>query len=252
MHPILFKLGPVTIYTYGFFVFLGVVLGYFICSREAKRQGIDSKVFSDIIFWVIISAFLGAKLLYLLIEMKYFLIEPLAMIRSGFVFYGGVITGICAIYILSRKYNIYFLNLADIIVLGVPLAHALGRVGCFFYGCCYGKPTSSWIGIQFPLGSPAGELCTRVIPTQLISAFFLLVLFLIILAISRKKIFSGQVSSCYLIFYGVFRFTIEFFRGDPRGYILYFSTSQIISFILVLLGIILFYMGSLNAKRKVV
>jgi len=250
MHPVLFKLGPLVIYTYGFFVFLGVAFGYIICSREAKKQEICPEIFSNIFFWVIIFAFLGAKVLYLLIERKYFLAEPLAMIRSGFVFYGGVISGICAVYVLSCKYKISFLKLSDIIVIGVPLAHALGRIGCFFYGCCYGKPTVSWIGVQFPPGSPAGDLGARVIPTQLISAVFLLFIFLTLLMISRKKKFDGQISSYYLIFYGVFRFVIELFRGDPRGYIFGLSTSQFISLILVFLGIILFCLRGILERQK--
>ncbi|OQX88164.1 MAG: hypothetical protein B6D55_01260 [Candidatus Omnitrophica bacterium 4484_70.2] len=119
----------------------------------------------------------------------------------------------------------------------MPLGHSLGRWGCFFNGCCYGKPTTSWIGVKFPPDSPAGILGEKVIPTQLISLFFLLVIFFILLNLRKRKKFKGEIFLSYLILYGIFRFIIEFFRGDPRGYIFIFSTSQFISLIVVAIGI---------------
>jgi len=241
MHPILFKLGPITIYTYGFFAFLGVVLGSMVAFQEAKKQSIPKEAFSSIIFWVITAGFLGAKLLYILIEFKSFLKYPLEMIRSGFVFYGGIVAGIGSLYILARKYSLSFLKLADTIVIGIPLGHAFGRIGCFFYGCCYGKPTDSFLGIIFPLSSPAGALGVKVIPTQIISAFFLFLLFLLILLIKKRKKFQGQLLIFYIVAYGIFRFIIEFFRGDPRGQLFMLSTSQGMSIFFILLGILLFH-----------
>lgn len=236
MHPILFKLGPITIYTYGFFVFLGVLTGYFVSSRQAKKEGINNNVFSHIAFWIIVFGFLGAKVLYILIEFKYFLTNPLSMIRSGFVFYGGIISGAISLWILTKKYKLNLLGFADIVALGIPLGHAIGRLGCFFYGCCYGKPTDSFIGVLFPPDSPAGALGVKVIPTQLISAFFLFIIFLVLLLLKRKKKFQGQIFLSYIFLYGIFRFIIEFFRGDPRGQIFFLSTSQFISLLSILIS----------------
>jgi phosphatidylglycerol:prolipoprotein diacylglycerol transferase len=159
------------------------------------------------------------------------------VIRSGFVFYGGVICGIAALYLLSKKYKIKFALLADIIAIGVPLGHAFGRLGCFFYGCCYGRPSESFMGVLFPPDSPAGYLGAKVIPTQLISSFFLFLLFFLLLAFRKRKKFDGQIVLVYLILYSIFRFIIEFFRGDPRGSILFLSTSQLISLILIAISI---------------
>jgi len=237
MHPSLFKIGPITIYTYGFFVFLGVISGYLVAAREAKRCGIDKNIFSNIAFWTLIWSFLGAKLLYILVEFKYFLKNPLSVIRSGFAFYGGIIAGAIALYLLTKKYKIKFMLFADIVAIAIPLGHALGRLGCFFYGCCYGKSTSSFIGILFPPDSPAGYLGVKVIPTQLISSFFLFLLFFSLLALRKKKKFDGQIALYYIVFYSIFRFIIEFFRGDPRGMILFLSTSQFISLILIMVSI---------------
>lgn len=241
MHPILFKLGPVTIYTYGVFVFLGVVAGYFVAAREAQKEGIDKNIFSKIAFWLIISAFLGAKILYILVEFKYFLKAPLTMIRTGFVFYGGIISAIVCLYFLTKKYKINFLQFADIVVLGIPLGHAFGRLGCFFYGCCYGKAYELGIGLLFPPGSPAGFWGLKVLPTQLISSLVLLLIFFGLFSLIKFKKFDGQIFFCYLVFYGLFRFIIEFFRGDPRGHILFLSTSQFISLILIAAGIFMLY-----------
>jgi phosphatidylglycerol:prolipoprotein diacylglycerol transferase len=249
MHPVLFKVGPVTIYTYGVLVFLGVLVGYLFALREAKRKGIDSKIFSDIIFWSLVSGFLGARVFYILVEFKQFIYHPITvgLGRGGFVFYGGVIFGLLLFYLLAKKHRLDFLKLADVATLAIPLGHAIGRLGCFFYGCCYGKPTSSWIGIKFPPNSPAGLLGEKVIPTQLISSFFLLVIFFILLLIRRKQKFRGQVVFSYFILYGIFRFIIEFYRADPRGVIGIFSTSQIIALIIVPVSIFCYLM---NIFRK--
>jgi phosphatidylglycerol:prolipoprotein diacylglycerol transferase len=225
MHPILFKIGPLTIYTYGFFVFLGVVCGYIAAQREAMRKGFSAAFFSNLAITVIICAFLGAKILYVFIEWDRFLESPLAMLRSGFVFYGGIIAGLICLWGLAKKYRIGFLRLTDTLSAGVPLGHAFGRIGCFFYGCCYGRPTHSWIGVRFPQDSPAGALEVAVIPTQLISAAALFVLFFVLWAVRKKLAIDGQVTFLYLFIYGIFRFSIEFFRADPRGFLLFFSIS---------------------------
>ncbi|UCD15266.1 MAG: prolipoprotein diacylglyceryl transferase [Candidatus Omnitrophota bacterium] len=243
MYPVLIKLGPVTIYTYGIFVFLGLLLGYFVSLREAKRLGIDCTKFTDIIFWTAVIALIGARIFYVIMEYKWFIQRPLEIIlsRSGFVFYGGVIFGFIPLYFLTKKYKIDSLKMLDSLGLGLPLGHSLGRLGCFFYGCCYGKPTDSVWGVLFPLNSPAGMLAEKVIPTQLISSFFLFLIFIVLLFIRKYKKFRGQIFLYYLVLYGIFRFIIEFFRGDERGQILFFTTAQIISIILVGMGCFLFF-----------
>lgn len=238
MYPVLIKIGPITIYTYGFFIFLGVLVGYLVCLQEAKKEEVDKNAFSNIILWTLIFSFLGAKFLYIIVDFKYFIKDPLSTIRSGFVFYGGIISGTITLFLLTKKYKISFLKFADIIALGLPLGHALGRIGCFCYGCCYGKPTTSWIGLLFSPDSPAGYLGLKVIPTQLISAAFLIVIFIILWNLRKKKRFYGQLALTYIILYSFFRFLIEFWRGDPRGQFLFLSTSQIIALTLFVLSCI--------------
>ena len=249
MHPILFKIGSFTIYTYGFLVFVGVLFAYFFCLKQAGRENINKNVFSDIIFWTLIFSFIGARAFYIFTDFENFLQSPFEMLlsRSGFVFYGGVIFGIIALFILARLRKINFLKLADIIVLGVPLAHAFGRLGCFFYGCCYGRPTNSFLGVLFPKESPAGAFGVCVIPTQLIESFFLLLLFLILLFFKKHKKFNGQLLAFYLIAYSILRFVIEFFRGDPRGNVFFLSLSQFISLFFLVFGIFLY----LRLRRRI-
>lgn len=249
MHPILFKLGPINIYTYGVFVAIGVILGYFAALSQAKREKVDIQVFSDIIFWTLIISFIGARVFYLLVEFKSFLASPWAMLfsRSGFVFYGGLLSGAVYLYLRVRKHN-NFLKFYDSLILGLPLGHSFGRLGCFFYGCCYGRPTDSFIGILFPSDSPAGALGTKVIPIQLFSAAGLLLIFFALRVIAARKKFDGQLFLSYLIIYGVFRFIIEIFRGDPRGTIFYLPTSQFVAVIMVLIGGLLWFKWS-SAKN---
>lgn len=242
MFPVLFKLGPITIYTYGFFLFLGVTAGYFVCKGQADSEGIPPKIFSNIFFWGLVWGFVGARIAYILIEWRLFLVDPLSLIlsRSGFVFYGGAIAGVAAVFILAKRQGINVLKLVDIGVLGIPLGHALGRIGCFCYGCCYGRPTDAPWGMLFPPDSPAGLLNTKVIPTQLISSFFLFLIFFSLLALKKHKRFDGQILLSYNIVYGIFRFIIEFYRGDPRGEVFFLSTSQFIALSVVIISIFLF------------
>ena len=252
MYPILFKIGPITIYTYGVLVFLGVVAGYFFSLVQVKKEGIGKKDFSDIVFWSLIWGFIGARIFYILLNFKFFLRDPLGigLSRAGFVFYGGVFFGLGAFYILTRKRNLDFLKLADILVLALLLGHAIGRVGCFSYGCCYGKPTSSWIGIKFPPSSPAGSLGTKVIPTQLISSLALLCIFLVLWSKRKKTSFKGEIFSLYFILYGIFRFIIEFYRGDPRPYLGKFSIFQIVSLGMIVIGVLLWFLFQKRFKSS--
>ncbi|MDD5071033.1 MAG: prolipoprotein diacylglyceryl transferase [Candidatus Omnitrophica bacterium] len=239
MHPILFRIGPITIYSYGLFVFLGVLAGYFISWRVAKREGFGYEMFSDIIFYTVLFGFLGAKLLFIGLNFSGFLSDPLSMIQSGFVFYGGFISGVVTLFVLSKKRKIKFLKIIDCFVVALPLSHAFGRIGCFFYGCCFGRPTNSFIGVLFPKDSYAGFSGLKVIPTQLISALALVLIFLLLLRLSYRKKFDGQILAVYLLVYPLFRFLIEFFRGDPRGVLFYVPTSQFLSLLAFSLGVIL-------------
>ncbi|OQX81244.1 MAG: prolipoprotein diacylglyceryl transferase [Candidatus Omnitrophica bacterium 4484_70.1] len=234
MHPVLFRVGSFTIYTYGVFVFLAISVGYFFLLSQARKERVDEKILSEIVFWSIVFGFAGARLVYILVEFRSFLRHPFELIfsRGGFVFYGGLIFGILTFLFLVKKYNQNFFKLADIVSLAIPLTHSIGRIGCFFNGCCYGKPTKTFLGVKFPPYTLAGASGEKIIPTQLISSFFLLLLFFYLLRFKERKRYEGEVFFLYLIIYSVFRFFIEFLRGDERGYIGIFSVSQFISLVI--------------------
>ncbi len=240
MYPILFKIGTLTIYTYGFFVFLGILTGYLFSLKEANHYQFKKEVVSDLIFWAIIAGFISSRVGYIIINWKEFLDKPLEFIISpaGFVFYAGLIGGLIFILIFIKRKDLPLLKTLDFLSAPVVLAHSIGRIGCFFYGCCYGKPTNSFLGIKFPPSSPAGALGVRVIPTQLISSFFLLMIFVILLFIRDRKPVQGRIFFSYITLYSIFRFIIEFYRGDSRGYFLSLSTGQWLSLGLLLLSTI--------------
>lgn len=239
MHPVLFKIGPVTIYTYGSMVALGFLVGMYLAIKQAKREKLSSAKLMDLSVWIIISGFAGAKIGYIFIEWNYFLLHPLRVVfdRGGFVFYGGFIGAflIAIWYIKRNKLDLW--QIADIFAPSIAIAHSIARLGCFFYGCCFGRPTDSWIGITFPPESPAGLLGVPVIPTQLISSFVLFIIFCILIIVRRHRKFKGEIFWLYVLLYAVARFIIEFFRGDRWGLVGILSSTQFISIFMVILSV---------------
>ncbi len=160
---------------------------------------------------------------------------------------GGVVIFIVMIKLFFKDLNFHLRKLMNVILTGVILAHGFGRIGCFCAGCCYGVPTKSCLGVIFPYGLSKNEYDTAVFPTQLFEAIFLFVLFILLTNVKRFKKFQIEV---YLILYGVFRFLLEFIRGDDRGVLLpifvtqynvYPTPSQFMSLILVGVGVFYLY-----------
>ncbi|MDD5080371.1 MAG: prolipoprotein diacylglyceryl transferase [Candidatus Omnitrophica bacterium] len=242
MYPILFDLGFIKIYSYGVFVCIGIIAGYLVARRQLKNTGVPEQTFSDIVFWSIVWGFFGAKLLYLIVEWRYAIRYPLDVIRSGFVFYGGLVSGVIAVFFLVKKYKVDFFKIGDLFALAMPLAHAFGRIGCFLNGCCYGVVTDAGHGLLFHPFSPAGMTHEYIFPLQLVSSAFLFVLFLFLYFLYTRKKTDGLTLVLYGMLYGIFRFIIEFFRGDDRGGLFGLSTSQIVSILVVLFAfVVLFY-----------
>jgi len=241
LYPILLKFGPLTIYTYGLMVAIGCFVGFFYIKGEVRRLALDVDRVLSLFLWILISGFVGGRLLYILIEWERFLNEPLATIfaRGGFVFYGGFILAFgIGIWQIRRK-GLDLWKIADIFAPAVAVAYAIGRIGCFLNGCCYGRPTSSWSGVTFPPESPAGYLAQPLIPVQLFSSLSLFLIFLVLLYLRPHKKFDGQLFWLYVLLYGVSRFLIEIFRGDPRGNIWVFSTSQFIAIVFAILALVM-------------
>ncbi len=240
MHPYI-HIGSFSIPTYGLCLVAGALLAFLLLNytwrfREIRR---DDAIYTA--FYAVIGGLIGAKLLYLIVELPAIIENPkilLGMIFGGAVFYGGLIGGIAGGVLYTRHYKTDVLDTADALLPALALAHAFGRVGCFFAGCCYGMVCESPISVTYPLGgfAPAG---VPLLPTQLMEAAFLLLLCLFLTLRLKKSKKRGEIGGWYALLYGVWRFVIEFFRSDPRGSLWIFSTSQIISFFLIPLGIYL-------------
>ncbi len=241
MRDILLHIGPLKIYSYGLFVFLGVLISYFVFRALLGGKGLKVKTIENIFLSSLLGGFIFSRILYISINFKDFLEDPWVFVfsRSGFVFYGGLIGGILGMFLYCRMRGLDSLEVLDTGAVGLSIGHSLGRIGCFLHGCCFGRPTQGWWGVEFPLNSPAGFYFPhqKIIPTQIISSLFLFLLFLFLLSFYKRRRFKGQVFSYYLILYPGFRFFIEFLRADPRPFIGPFSIFQLVSLPFIFVGI---------------
>src|SRR5580765_5563321 len=255
MYPRLFDLGPITVYTYGVLLAAAYLLGLKYAMVRAQARGLDSVRVLDLGIYIIISALLGAKLLLLITDFRTFRANPaelLTLARSGGVFYGGLILAVAVALWYIRRVALPLWTTCDMFAPGIALGHVIGRFGCFFAGCCYGKPTTRPWGITFTdpfaaanVGTPLG---VPLHPTQLYEAGAEFLILVFLLTTERKgRPFAGRTFWLYMLLYAVSRFIIEFFRGDERGTVGIFSTSQFISVLLAPLAIVmLIYL----ARRK--
>lgn len=230
MHPDLFTLGPFTLHTYGLLVAIGMLLAVFFAQRDASVLGIGSEIFWDLALWSILGGMVGARLTYVLVTWKEFAHDWASIFRiwdGGLVFYGGFVGGIAGGGWFIRKHQLPFWKVADVTAPYIPLAHALGRLGCFFAGCCYGRESRSW-GLVFPaLGDQVPRL-----PTQLYEAGFNALLFLFLFLRRKKARPAGRLFWLYVGLYAAWRFGIEFFRGDDIRGTMFWSwlhTSQLLA-----------------------
>ena len=234
----LFSIGRFTVHGYGLMIGLGFMLAVLIGCSRAKKMGFNEDHFFNMCVLVLIFGWIGGKILYVIVEFGDFVRNPLSVLGSGgFVVYGGILSGILTIYIYCRIRKIDFLNYIDLIVPSVAINQAMGRIGCFMAGCCYGRETDSFIGVVFPKGclAPAG---VKLLPTQLFSAAGDLIIFFITIWYASRKPLKGKVTALYLLLYSVGRFAIEFLRNDNRGNVGPLSTSQFISIFIALAAVI--------------
>jgi len=227
--------------SYILFMVLGVVAAIVTCVLFVRKKGYKKSDFIDITICTCFAVVLGI-IFAILFENLYEVIALGANYKWVWkmTFYGGLLGGVIGFlltYFIMLKTGYTKMNIKEIVVIApasICFAHGFGRIGCFFAGCCYGKPTDSWIGVLFP------GMTQKVIPTQLIEAIFLFILGGVILFLAIKKDFLYNFD-IYLIGYGIFRFVIEFFRDDDRGVAFALSPSQVWSIILIVFSIPLFF-----------
>jgi len=223
MYPVLVRIGPLTIHTYGFLVALGVGLGLWFLYVQAKRQGLEAPRIVDAAFYIILISLLGAKLILLVGNFSYYTEYPgelLSLARSGGVFQGGLIFGVVFALWYFRRRRIPTWKVADLAGPALALGHGLGRIGCFMAGCCYGRECGAPLGVVFEsqyahdlTGLPLGK---ELYPVQLFESGLNFLNFLILFLILRRRTFDGQVFSFYVMNYSLIRFFTEYFRGDHQ------------------------------------
>lgn len=248
MYPELFNiyfngflgLGTITISSYAVCIVLGVVLATLYGKRAARKE-LNIHISNHFIYLLFIAGYVGGKVFLYLEKPLYYISNPSAILdtfSSGFVFYGSFIFIVPTAIWYFKKHKIPVLPLLDIAAISVVIIQIIGRIGCFFAGCCYGIPTESAFGVTFP--STPGLL---VHPTQLYESSLLAVFLVFLFNFKNNKKFNGQLFLLYLGYYGISRCLIELYRGDMRGQIIegLLSHSQAIAICLVTLSIIAYY-----------
>lgn len=233
--------------TYGLLLALGFLLALVVALKQARRAHVAPDIISDLWIISLLSGVLGAKLLLYLLDFRYYINNPSAILgtlRSAGVWYGGLILAIVACLIAMRRRGLDGWLIGDILAPAIILGQAVGRLGCFAAGCCYGSPSSHAWAVTFtsqraheitgvPLNIP-------IHPTQLYSSATNFFGFLLLMFLAARKRFTGQVILVYLIYYAVTRSIVEIFRNDPRGSFAGLSTSQIISIFVGPIAIVLY------------
>ena len=251
MYNDLLSIGPFTIHGYGLIIAIGVIAAYIVAEKRAAKVGLDPEALFGLTICAVVTGLAGAKLLFYILDIRQILENPrlLLDVSNGFVVYGGIITGVICVFLYCRIKKLPFLRYADIMLPSVALGQGFGRIGCFLAGCCYGEETSCPVHIVFTHSdyAPNG---VALIPTQLYSSALNFLNFIVLSWIAAKSKKPGTATICYLLFYSIGRFVIEFFRGDLiRGSVGPLSTSQFISIFVAAAAVVLLVVLSRRGKE---
>jgi phosphatidylglycerol:prolipoprotein diacylglycerol transferase len=245
--PRLFHIGNFNMPTYGLLVSLGVLIGLWISVRNSQKQGINPDNAWNLGIIVVMCGIIGAKVLYIIVDWGEYAAHPgeifsLNTLQAGGVFSGGLIGAFAAAAWYIHRHRMPALATCDAFAPGLALGHAIGRVGCFAAGCCFGKPTDHFWGVTFTspiahelVGTPIGEALQ---PTQLFESAVELANFFLLAWLLKRKKFDGEVIGTYFFLYGIARFFLEYLRGDPgRGDVFGIITgTQLVALCLIAVG----------------
>ncbi len=231
MHPILFKFGVITVYSYGFMLFVAVVVSLNLLLKEAKRKGYDADAITDLVMVVLFSGIIGARILYIILNLGFYINNPKEIFmlqHGGLAILGAIAVGTLATFLFCKYKKLPFLEIADLLSPYVVLAHSIGRIGCFLNGCCYGLPSK--LGIYFPAHK------ATLIPTQLIDAVLLFILFIVLKIKQARPHQKGAIFVSYILYYSVIRFFMEFIRADSEKLFLGLTIFQYFCIVLFVLS----------------
>lgn len=242
MKPVLYQCGLFTIYTYGVFVAIAFLVSTFLLVREARQRRIDENLIYNLSIVFLVGGIIFARLFYAALNWDYFrdnLLEIIMLSHGGLVWFGGLTGAFVSGLIFLKIKRMPILPTLDLFAPYIALAQAIGRIGCFFNGCCHGRE-SEW-GIYFPAHHQI------LFPSQLVDSLTLLVIF-IVLRFFCAKTREGEIFSFYVMLAALQRFLMEFFRGDLRPFYRGLSIFQWISLGLFCCG--LFFYLVIRWKRR--
>jgi len=275
VYPHLFRLpewfpflGGEPITSFGMMMFLAFLSAGFVLRAELRRREFDPELSWDLLFMAVLGGILGAKLYYILLNFPELLRNPLAAIfsRGGLVWYGGFLGGVALVVWFIRKNKLPLPTMADATAPSLALGYGIGRIGCFLVGDDWGRPTGSWVGIRFPMGTPPTrvdiierefgiqvdpELIARfgdvvpVHPTQLYEVGLSLLIFGLLWSQRERLHRAGWLFMVWLSLAGVERFLVEFFRAKDDRFFGILTLAQLISILLVVVGVV----GALKLRK---
>jgi phosphatidylglycerol:prolipoprotein diacylglycerol transferase len=262
MFRYLLKIGPFTVYSYGAMLALAFIVGTYLAAKRAERQGISAAQIIDLSFYILLSSILGARILFVFLNLDYYkerLLDTLKIWEGGLVFYGGLIFAFFTVVWVLQKNKLPVWKVADILAVPFAFGIAIGRMGCFLNGCCYGKISFAH-GVCFPAKDnpaafaqqvldgliPSGAAFSLpVLPTQLYEALACLAIFFLLLWLEREKHFAGFSFWTFILFYSLSRFVIENLRYYDSNFIFgALTVSQIISIVLIAISTLALIRGS--------
>lgn len=244
MHREFYSFGNFTIYWYGVLVALGFLAAILHWSLLARKERYPPGFGSDMGFWIILSGILGARTAYILANWSDYWEAPWTIFRidqGGLIFYGGFIGAILGVILFAKIKKRPVWAVGDLAVGALPLGHALGRIGCFLNGCCFGRPTECAWGVYM------ADAVRH--PTQLYEALYNLLLYGFLLWAYPRRKRDGNIFALYLLLYPPARFLIEFLRGDERKLWAGFHAAQLLSMLLFAVGCLLWFAGRKRPVR---
>jgi phosphatidylglycerol---prolipoprotein diacylglyceryl transferase len=239
MHPIIAHIGSFYIYSYGLMVAVAVATATLLVYKHSPEFGLDKEKIVDFVIAVLIGGIVGARIFYVLLNIRYYLARPSEIInitKGGLVWYGAFFVGILVGIWFVKRNNINFWIGGDLFAPYIALAQGIGRIGCFLNGCCYGSPAPSdhVFAVVFPDDSVFRH------PTQIYSAITLIALFMVLRIWQNKRRFNGEIFLGYGMLYSLARFGLEFIRGDNPRILAHLTISQLISIAIFAVCLIVF------------
>lgn len=240
MHPVLFEIFGISVYSYGFMIALGAIAGVaYMAIRGKKEFGLTFDQANSLFLFIFIAAFVGGKVFLFFEDASFYISHPKNLLTGrGFVFYGSFLFAVPTMLWFFKKHKLPTYAMLDVMAITTCLVHMFGRIGCFLAGCCYGKQTTSIFGVTFTdEACSAKPLNVPLYPTQLFEASYIFLVMLVLLYLRGRRTFYGQLFLLYLILYAIGRFALEYFRGDlGRGFVIenYLSHSQLIALLIAI------------------